>query len=92
MKCTDWRLNTVKVLGIRFLYYKKIEDDENFLNQITSIEKILKLWGIRNLISEVKITVFKSLAMPKIVHIALITNINYEMIKQNTKTINSEKQ
>ena len=43
MKCIDLRLNTVKILGIHFLYNKKIENDENFLKQITSIEKVLKL-------------------------------------------------
>ena len=43
IKCTDLRLNTVKILGIHFSYNKKIENDENFLKQITSIEKVLKL-------------------------------------------------
>ena len=31
MKCIDLRLKTVKILGIHFLYNKKIENDENFL-------------------------------------------------------------
>ena len=43
IKCTDLRLSTVKILGIHFSYNKKIENDENFLKQITSIEKFLKL-------------------------------------------------
>ena len=30
MKCTDLRLNTVKILGIHFLYNKKIESDAKF--------------------------------------------------------------
>ena len=43
IKCTDLRLNTVKILGIHFSYNKKIENYENFLKQITIIEKVLKL-------------------------------------------------
>ena len=49
MKCIDLRLNPVKILGIHISYNKKIESDENFLKQITSIEKFLKLWHKRNL-------------------------------------------
>ena len=43
MNCINLRLNTVKILGTHFSYNKKIEIDENFLKQITSIEKVLKL-------------------------------------------------
>ena len=75
MKYTDLRLNTVKILGINFLYNKKTEIDENFLKQIANIERVLNLRQMPNLILEEKITVFKALAMSKIVHLALITNI-----------------
>ena len=43
MKCIDLKLNTVKILRIHSSYNKKSENDENFLKQITSIEKVLKL-------------------------------------------------
>ena len=49
MKCIDLRLNTIKILDVHFSYNKKSENDEKFLKQITSIEKVLKLWRIRNL-------------------------------------------
>ena len=81
MKCTDLRLNFVKILGIHFSYNKKTESNENFLKQIASIEKVLKLWRMRNLTLEGKITVFKALAMSKIVHLALVTNIPTSTIK-----------
>ena len=55
MKSIDVRLSTIKILGI--LYNKKTENDENFLKQITSIEKVFKLWRIRNFTLEGKITV-----------------------------------
>ena len=49
MKCIGLRFNTVKILGIHFSYNKKNENDEKFLEQITSIEKVLKLWHMQNL-------------------------------------------
>ena len=85
MKCIDLRLNTVKILGIHFSYNKKIENDENFLKQITSIEKVLKLWRMRNLTLEGKVTVFKALAISKIVHLALITNIPTSAMRELNK-------
>ena len=85
MKCTDFRLSTVKILGFHFSYNKKIENDENFLQQITSIEKVLKVWRMRNLTLEGKVTVFKALAISKIVHLTLITNITSSTIKELNK-------
>ena len=85
LKCIDLRLNTAEILGIHFSYNKKIENDENILKQITRIEKVLKLWGMRNLTLEGKVTVFKALAISKIVHLALITNISKSAIKELNK-------
>ena len=85
LKCIDLGLNTAEILGIHFSYNKKIENDENILKQITRIEKVLKLWGMRNLTLEGKVTVFKALAISKIVHLALITNIPKSAIKELNK-------
>ena len=85
MKCIDLRLNTVKTLGIHFSYNKKSENDKNFLEQITSIEKVLKLWRMKNVTLAGKVTVFKALAISKIVHLALITNIATSTMKELKK-------
>ena len=91
IKCTDLRLNTVKILGIHFSYNKKIENDENFLKQITSIEKVLKLWRMRNLTLEGKVTVFKALTISKIVHLALITNMQTLTMRELNKIWKNKK-
>ena len=54
MKYIDLRSKTVKILGIHFSYNKEIENNENFLKQITGIEIVLKLWRMRNLTLEGK--------------------------------------
>ena len=80
--CIYLRLNTIKILGIHFSYNKKPENNENFLKQITSIEKPSRM---RNLTLEGKVTVFKAIVISKIVHLALITNILTSTMKELNK-------
>ena len=53
---------------------------------IAKIENVLKLWGGRNLSLEGKIKVFKSLALSKITHLALVKTIPPSIIDQLNKT------
>ena len=45
------------------------------MNHIVKIQNILKLWKLRNLTIEGRIVVFKSLAISKLIHLALVTEI-----------------
>ena len=54
------------------LYDKNFENQENFMNLVLKIEKLLWLWRIRNLSLASKSNVFKTLAISKIVHLALV--------------------
>ena len=65
----------MKILGIHFSYNKKIDDEENFIKLIKQIENVLKIWRIRNLTFQGKITIFKTLAISKVIHLALVTNV-----------------
>ena len=69
MKCVNLNNETVKILGVHFSYNKNLEQDKNFCENIIKIENILKLWGMRHLTLERRITVFKSLAVSKVVHL-----------------------
>ena len=53
---------------------------------IAKIENVLKLWRARNLSFEGKITVFKSLAVSKIIHLALVKKIRPSIIDQLNNT------
>ena len=48
---------------------KKVENEKNFKNYIQKIEPVLKIWRMRSLTLEGKITIFKTLAISKIIHI-----------------------
>ena len=54
-------------------YNKKFQDDINLCTTVKNICNVIKLWRTRHLCLESKITVFKSLALSKIVHLALLT-------------------
>ena len=55
-------------------------NQKNYCKAITSIHGILKLWRMRNLSIEGKIVVFKTLAISKLVYLALLTVIPNHII------------
>ena len=85
MNCIGLTKNTIKILCIHFSYDKKLENEENFIRHARKIEKVLKLWRMRNLTMERKITVFKTLAVSKIIHLSLVTNVPTEIINELNK-------
>ena len=80
MKCVNLNNETVKILGVHFSYYKNLEQDKKFSEHILKIESILKLWLIRQLTLEGRITLVKSLAIYKVVHLLLITKLHNNTI------------
>ena len=69
MKCVNFNNETVKILGVHFLYNKNPEQDKTFANIFVKIENILNLWRMRQLTREERITVFKSVAVSKVIHL-----------------------
>ena len=76
---------TIKVLGIHLSYNKKLETEEKFIRHVWKIEKVLKLWRMWNLTLEGKITIFKTLAISKIIHLSLVTNVPTQIINELNK-------
>ena len=75
MRCIDLVSNTVKIVGLYYSYNEKLEIQENFKWHMINIEKILQISRMRDLSIAGKITVFKTLAISKIVHFALVKTI-----------------
>ena len=80
MKCINLKNKTVKILGVHFLYKKCLEPDKKFSEHAVKIESILRLWHMRQLTLEGRITVFKSLAISKVIHLLLITKLHNNTI------------
>ena len=75
MRCIDLVSNIVKILGIYYSYNEKLEIQENFKRHIIKIERFLRTWRMKGLSIAGKITVFKTLAISKIVYLALVKTI-----------------
>ena len=85
VECVNLLTNTIKILGIYFSYNKKLENEKNFLDHITKLQKVINIWKMRNLSLLGKITIFKTLALSKIIHLALATNVLTATIESLSK-------
>ena len=66
MECVNLKNSAIKILGIHFSYNRSLE------NIIIKIEKLLKLWRMRQLTIEGKISIYKTLVISKVVHLASV--------------------
>ena len=80
MECIDLTKISVKILGIPFSDNKKIEIEDNL-----QLENVLKIWRIKILTVQGKITIFKTLAISKVIHLALVANVPKVIIDQLNK-------
>ena len=87
MKNIDLRKDTVKIVGVYYSYNsykKKFVNEKNFKNHLQKIETVFTVWKIRNLTLEWKITIFRTLAVSKIIHLASVTVLaNYAVTQLN---------
>ena len=86
MRCVNLYEDTIKILRINYSYNKQLENEKDFKKYIANIENVLKLGRARNLPLEGNTTVFKSLALSKITHLALAKTIPPSIMNQLNKT------
>ena len=72
-RCVDLKNDIFKMLGTHFSYSKKPKVERNFYTTVTNIQRVLKIWKMRNLTLERKIVIFKTLEVSKIVFQSMIT-------------------
>ena len=65
--------DSMKILGVQLSYNEKLQNELNFCTTNKNICNVIKLWRMRHLSLEGKITIFKSLAISKTVYLALLT-------------------
>ena len=88
MECIHQMFNAIKILGVYYSYHKNFENQEHFINGFLKIERLLRLWRMRNLSIAGKITIFKTLAISEIVHLALVKVIPISVILELHKIKN----
>ena len=71
---------------MHFSYELKLRDEKNFTATVVKIQKLLRVWCQRSLTLEGKITIFKTLAISKIVYIAYLSSVPNFVIKELKKS------
>ena len=78
-------MDTIKVLETHFSYKKKLNEERNFCLALANIQRVLKLWKLRNLTLEEKIFIFKTLTLSKIIFQAFVTPIPNHVVTELEK-------
>ena len=76
---------TMKILGIYFSYNVNLMNQNNYCQAITNIHSILKVWKMDSLSIKGKTLVFKTVAISKLVYIAVPTVIPNHIANQVAK-------
>ena len=84
-ECINQMFNAIKILGVYYSYHKNFENQEHFINGFLKIERLLRLWRMRNLSIAGKIIIFKIFAISEIVHLALVKVIPNSVILEFNK-------
>ena len=95
LKSVNLKKETIKILGVHLSYNEKLQNELGFCATIKNICNVIKLWQMRHLYLEGKITTFKLLAISKIVYLALFTivpkNVIFELKEIQNKFLWSNK-
>ena len=85
MKCVGLCKDTLRITGVHFSYNKAKQDEKNFLETLSKIQNVLKIWIMRSLVLGGKIIVFKTLAISKILYPSMMIRVPTEIIVELKK-------
>ena len=60
MECVKLKANTTKILGIHSSYNRRLQNDGSYGKYIMKVEKLLKLWTMRQLTIDDESLIFHS--------------------------------
>ena len=89
MKCVVVCKDTIRVTRLHFSYNTTKQGDKNFLETISKIQNVLKIWRMQSLTLEGKIIVFKTLAISKTVYLSMMIKVLTEITVEFKKYENS---
>ena len=86
MRCKDLNSDTLKMLRTHSSYNdKKVKEGQNCHKTVTEIQRVLKIWKMRNATLEGKIVFFNSIAIHKIVFQSLISAVARDIANELVK-------
>ena len=75
LQCIDLNNNILKILDTHFSYNEKLKEEKKIYKTVTDIQRVLKIWKIKNLKLEGKIVIFKTMEISKILLQSFITTV-----------------
>ena len=81
-----WPNEPIKALGVYYSYDQKLLH-ENFIEKLDSVKKLANIWSSRGLSLYGKVTVIKSLIIPKFVYVSSFLTIPEGVIKELNQLI-----
>ena len=72
----------IKALGVYYSYDPKLLLEKNFIEKLDTIKKLINIWSSRGLSLYGKVTIIKSLIIPKLVYVSSLLPTPKEVIKQ----------
>ena len=77
-----WPNEPIKALGVYYSYDPKLLLEKNFIEKLDTIKKLINIWSSRGLSLYGKVTIIKSLIIPKFVYVSSLLPTPKEVIKQ----------
>ena len=77
-----WSGEPIKALGVYYSYDIKLLHEKNFIERLDSVKKLVNLWSSRGLTVYGKVTVIKSLIIPKFVYILSLLPAPKEIVQE----------
>ena len=82
-----WPREPIKALGVYYSYDPALLREKNFIENLDKIKKLLNLWSCRGLSLYGKVTVIKSLVIPKFVYICSLLPVADEFVKELNRLV-----
>ena len=85
LKAINLTTDTIKIFDLHFSYDVTLKVQNNFLDTVKSIQRVLRFWSCRMLSLEEGIFIFKKLAISEIVYLTYLTSIANSLIEELQK-------
>jgi len=77
-----WSCEPIKALGVYYSYDTKLLHEKNFIERLDSVKKLVNVWSSRGLSIYGKVTIIKSLIIPKFVYILSLLPAPKEIVQE----------
>ena len=75
-----WPEEPIKTLGVYYSYDIKLLHEKNFIERLDSIRKLIDVWSLRGLSVYGRVTIIKSLIIPKFIYISSLLPVPNEIV------------